>query len=1059
MRPVRGPAAPSVRRAAAFRLKPAGKEQPPLNREAAAFVISCANETVLSAQVSCKLLVPSAQVDDDERRARHGEHADDDVEGDDRRLPPGEAVDDGRAGGNALHIVGVGDGVAHVLIRRAHRLAGCGAFGIGKALAEGELHIRARAQAFVCGHVFVQVEVGDGDAAERPFAAQHFVHQRVAAARPGAADAVERRHDRLQPRHGHGGNGALVVGDILHLGRGVFHHILEGFEVDLADGLFGRPGALVGGAFDFGVVEGEVLDIGIAALVCRAFYHRGADLAREHGVFRIIFEVAPREGRAVDVQCRAVPAVVAVDDGLFADGVAHLAGELEVPGRGDDHFRAVRAAAGGAEQRREALRPVKVLRAALAQRFHFRRVVGVGSQRLCRQRGVVCLRQLVEEVFPDGFAVADAAHIRKQQPVLRAHRRHLGVFIDEVGSGVEDLQLVRDRLGDRRSVLFVGEGDLFSQQVIRRRSGGEGARKVGAAHLQRVARGRGILKDGGNVVEAVDGGLFFKQDLAVGNGRHFRVQHVAAKCIGVRLVVAGQHRVRIGAQAQNVVARFQHIAAALDLHALIVVAGHVFAVDGDGDFGAVAGLKHRGLGKVAQDDGRLFDAALRVGCGIVQLHDFFARHVARVFDGDGGGDAVAVLLPGGGLFKTRIAEAVAEGIDDCFVVVDKALFRGRFIIAVAEVDALFVLGGEGGGDGVIARGHVAGADVAVLVDGGGVDEGRIFGEVCRPDVDGVAGGVDLAGEDVAQGVKTGRAGAAHPEDGVHARIRFQFAQFHHVGRVDDDDGLVVIVFAEFQPVLFVGAQLQLVLPGHIRLIFRLCRAALDGVCKGRALLGVAQQVAGKVPALAARAGDHIDGDAFAVHRKRMHARTVVGDFADQPLRLFILVHDDGAALVVVLLLHEVVVRGVIHRKARLCDARIRRSRLAHVYVARAGAAVQRIHRAAADEADGLARVQRQGVVLVFQQYKALFAQFAGDVFAVFDRLFFGRELRFIVVRIPVFRPFQLDGRRFAAAEVGKGDRLQRGDVGRDGKGDRQNQQERDDADEYDVQLSQFRFHN
>lgn len=50
LRPVRGPAAPSVRRAAAFRLKPAGKEQPPLNREAAAFVTSCANAIDLSAQ-------------------------------------------------------------------------------------------------------------------------------------------------------------------------------------------------------------------------------------------------------------------------------------------------------------------------------------------------------------------------------------------------------------------------------------------------------------------------------------------------------------------------------------------------------------------------------------------------------------------------------------------------------------------------------------------------------------------------------------------------------------------------------------------------------------------------------------------------------------------------------------------------------------------------------------------------------------------------------------------------------------------------------------------------
>ena len=171
------------------------------------------------------------------------------------------------------------------------------------------------------------------------------------------------------------------------------------------------------------------------------------------------------------------------------------------------------------------------------------------------------------------------------------------------------------------------------------------------------------------------------------------------------------------------------------------------------------------------------------------------------------------LLPGGGLFKARIREAVAEGIDDRLVVVDKALLCRRFVVAVAEVDALFVLGGEGGGDVVVAHGDVALADVAVLVDGGGVHEGGIFGEVCRPDVDGVAGGVDLAGEDVAQRVKAGRTGAAYPKDGVYARVCLQFAQLHDVGRVDDDDGLVVIVFTEFQPVLFVGAQLQWCCPG------------------------------------------------------------------------------------------------------------------------------------------------------------------------------------------------------------------------------------------------------
>ena len=835
---------------------------------------------------------------------------------------------------------------------------------------------------------------------------------------------------------------------------------MEGLEIDLADGLLGRPGALVGGALDLGIVEGEVLDIGVAAHIGSPFDDGRAHHAGQESVFRIILEVAAGEGRAVNVHRGAIPAVVAVDDRLFADGVAHLVGELEVPCRGDDDLRAVGAAARRAEQRRKALRAVEVLRAALAERLNFGRVEGVGRERRGGEIGVVRLGQLVEEVVPDGLAVADAAHGRKDDAVAGAHRRHLGICIDEICSGVEGFEEVCDRLRNRFAVLLIGERDLLGEQVVCRRRGREGAREVCAAHRQRVAGGRRVFEDGRHVAEAVDGGLLFKEDLAVGDGGHFVVEDVAAHLVGVRHIVAGEQGVRIGTKAEDVVALFEHIAAALDLDALVVVAGHVVAVEGDGHGVAVARLNERGLGEAAQHDGRLFDTALGVRRRVVQLHDVFAGDVSLVCDGDGRGDHIAGDAPRRiAVRKFCVREAVAEGIDDRLVVVDKALLCRRFVVAVAEVDTLLVLGGEGGGDVVVAHGDVALADVAVLVDGGGVHEGGIFGEVCGVDVYRAAGRVDLAGEDVAQGVKAGRAGAAHPEDGVHARIRFQFAQFHHVGRVDDDDGLVVIVFTEFQPVLFVGAQLQLVLPGHIRLIFRLCRAALDGVCKGRALFGVAHQVGREIPALAARARDHIDGDAFAVHRKRMHARAVVGDFADQPLRLFILVHDDGAALVVVFLPHEVIVRGVIHRKARLCDARIRGSRLAHVYVARAGAAVQRIHRAAADEADRLACVQRQGVVLVFQQYKALFAQFAGDRFAVFDRLFFGRELRFIVVRIPVFRPFQLDGRRFAAAEVGKGDRLQRGDVGRDGKGDRQNQQERDDADEYDVQLSQFRFHN
>ena len=269
--------------------------------------------------------------------------------------------------------------------------------------------------------------------------------------------------------------------------------------------------------------------------------------------------------------------------------------------------------------------------------------------------------------------------------------------------------------------------------------------------------------------------------------------------------------VRVLAQRDGVVARVEHVA----LGVFIVVRGHLFDGEGQGVVFGFLRLQDVRLVIRGEDDFCLFDGAdvaialIAVRGVIVQLDDVFAGIPALGLGiGDGDGDAELPVVCDGRLFddllEGAVAQAVAEGIGDGFVIVDKALFGGGLVIAVANVDALFILHRIGGGKRVgridVGEGH-----------GIGVHEGGIRGHVRHPCIHRAAGGIDGAVEDLCQSVVAAGAGVGHPDDGIDALILRQGVDLHDVGAVDEHDDRIEIALRQRDEVLFLLRKLQLVL--------------------------------------------------------------------------------------------------------------------------------------------------------------------------------------------------------------------------------------------------------
>ncbi len=156
--------------------------------------------------------------------------------------------------------------------------------------------------------------VGDDEAVETPFAAQHAVDEFGVLGHRGAVDTVVGGHD--PPR--------LRAPD----------DELERREVELAQGTLAHA-HVDGEAFGLEVVGDEVLDRDGDPAVLHAGDVAGADHPGEEGVFGVALEVPSTQWRAVEVDRRGEQHVHALAPGFLREQAAGLDRQARVPARGE----------------------------------------------------------------------------------------------------------------------------------------------------------------------------------------------------------------------------------------------------------------------------------------------------------------------------------------------------------------------------------------------------------------------------------------------------------------------------------------------------------------------------------------------------------------------------------------------------------------------------------------------------------------------------------------------------------------------------------------------------
>ena len=293
-----------------------------------------------------------------------------------------------------------------------------------------------------------------------------------------------------------------------------------------------------------------------------------------------------------------------------------------------------------------------------------------------------------------------------------------------------------------------------------------------------------------------------------------RSHSIAAALVGLVVDAVGCNGVdfRIGngvgiiVRADDIVASFQHIAAV----GLVIIGSQLLHRDGELDGLGCAGCQLRGLGEVQQVCGSLLDAAVGVGRIAVNFYNILARHSAGVGDSNAevqvgavGGDAAHLLGEGG------VAQAIAEGVDHFFVVVDETLGGGSFVELVAHVDAFHVVDEGRGGAFRIKEGGIGIQllGVGVLEVAEVVPPGRIL-QVGNIGIHGTAGGVDLAGNDLAEALKAGLAGAGAEQDALDLGVILQEVHLEGVGAVVDQNDVVEVCGDQVEQVFLTVGQLQ-----------------------------------------------------------------------------------------------------------------------------------------------------------------------------------------------------------------------------------------------------------
>ena len=414
-------------------------------------------------------------------------------------------------------------------------------------------------------------------------------------------------------------------------------------------------------------------------------------------------------------------------------------------------------------------------------------------------------------------------------------------------------------------------------------------------------------------------------------------------------------------QLDLVSAGFQNIS----LCAGLIIGCHILRGKGNGHLLGGTGLQQACLCKACQHHMGFFNAADGIGDGVVDLHHILACHSAGVLDLHGHlNGTVRGLIVGDGLLKARVGQTIAEGILYGFCIGGFIAYAGGIIHiaglveAVAHIDALGVL-------------YIMMIEVCVSKVTG-VPVCRGGGQVVSVGIRQATGGVHLAGQDLAHGIEAGGTKATDPQGSVNAAV-LQKAQLHGVGGVDEDDHLAkALRLDQCQQILLVLRQLQimsavvgLAVPGGIHILRQIATLAADAgegddshIREG---LGILQQRIGVL-----RCGHLCRGEVGAF-------KALLGGTADTGLLVEI---------------HQL----LIDREPGVGQAGDEVNVGGGIACTGAAAAVDGVHRAVAEQVDGGALCQRQGIALIFQQNGTLLHQFLCHGAALLCRLRHGQAL-------------------------------------------------------------------
>ena len=261
---------------------------------------------------------------------------------------------------------------------------------LARAVAAGGGHLEVGARAHALDEVVVRAPVGHDEAVEAPGVAQDLLQEVGVFVGVDGVDHIVGGHDGL--------------------GAPLAHGDLEVGEVDLAQGALVHDG--VGGhAPQLRVVRGEVLRAGGHAVCLDAADVARGHLAREIGVLGEVFEVAPAEGAALDVEAGAEQHAHVLRGGLLAEHFAELLAERGVPGVGHGRGRRITGRGQGAAQAQlvagalllaDAVRAVRQGHVFNAQPLH---ALGLPEVTSREQMCFLLQRQLFDQIlmFQDGF--------------------------------------------------------------------------------------------------------------------------------------------------------------------------------------------------------------------------------------------------------------------------------------------------------------------------------------------------------------------------------------------------------------------------------------------------------------------------------------------------------------------------------------------------------------------------------------------------------------------------------------------------------------------------------